>query len=118
MRPSAAVLIVLSLIAWLAITYPPASHAQGYNNGTLGTTNQQTATGSAVALTPNVPTVAVCIRAALANTGVVYAGVSGVTTGTGFELPTTVPVCIPVSRTGQIYIIGTGSVSWYTTSQL
>lgn len=76
--------------------------------------NQQSATAAAVNLGNNVIST-LCIKALHANTMAVYLGGSTVTTGTGMELQADQSWCGNLSNTNQIYLIGTGSISWIGT---
>lgn len=75
---------------------------------------QQTATGSAVALNSGTsrPLKTICVKALHANTMAVYLGGSGVTTATGMELQADQSYCAAVTDAVNIYLVGTGSVSW------
>lgn len=84
--------------------------------GTL-TTGQQAVTGSAVAL-PSNSAANVCVKALIANTINVYAGPTGVTTSTGWELPPGQGQCWSLSNSNLVFVIASttgASVSWSTT---
>lgn len=70
---------------------------------------QQSVGMSAVQLATNQIYLGVTVKASNSNSGTVYVGVSGVDSGTGFELGAGESISIPVDNTDKIYVIATVS---------
>ena len=89
----------------------PAGSSQPFSN-------QQAATGSAVALNNGTsqPLKTICVKALHANVSAVYLGGAGVTTGTGMELQADQSYCGAIANANTLFIVGTGSVSWIGTN--
>lgn len=105
----------------VSVEADPSTHAllvsvsSGGGLPTALVNNQQTVTGSAVALPSGTLTTGVVLEALSTNAVSVFVGGSGVTTGTGIELPAGAAVSIPVSNTNKIYVIcasGSPVVTW------
>lgn len=84
--------------------------------GTLNT-GQVAVTGTAAAL-PSSTAASVCVKALIGNTINVYAGPSGITTSTGYELPPGQGICWNLSNASSVFVVASttgASVAWSTT---
>lgn len=63
----------------------------------------------ATQLTSNTLKQGVIIKASNANTGILYLGASGVTTGSGFELSGGETITVPVNNTNILYVIASSA---------
>ena len=73
---------------------------------------QQAATGTAAALSAQILTNSIAIVALSSNTGTVYVGGVGVTTGTGYPLAPGQAIGYTIANANAVYIVGTGTVAW------
>lgn len=91
----------------------------GVTQGALGTViNFQTAvTTSEAALATNTSK-AVCVKAALANTAIVYLGTTAVTTLTGYELSAGDQICLALTNSNLVHAISASGTQTLTTVAL